>query len=755
MANEVIKETEVSNANDNSVVEETNKQATETVADTDDDNQNAGEDFGAILEKFEQDQTIYYSGEMVTGKVIGITERGVMVDFGYKSEGIVPTEEFTSADGEISIKQGDTVQVVIRNIHTGDAPPQLSRFDALRRAAWDEIESAFREERPITAKVVGKTKGGLRLDINGVEAFMPGSQIDSRQIRGLDNYIGQDIEGQIIKCSRKRDNVVLSRKILTDAVVNEQKAATLSNIEEGFIVEGTIKNLTEYGAFVDIGGIDGLLHVTDMSWNKQQNPGHLFKSGENVQVKILKLDREKEKISLGYKQLIPNPWITATELYPVGARVKGKISTVTDYGAFVQLESNIEGLVHISEMSWSKRTKSPKKFLKEGEEIEVQVLGIDSEEHRISLGMKQLMANPWETIRERYHVGDRIHGKVRNITDFGAFVEVEDGVDGLVHVSDISWSKKLKHAKDVLSRDQEVDAIITGIDVAGRRMSLSIKDITPSAWESFVATHKTGDIVRGKVTRIAEFGVFVELGEDLEGLCHISELSDDRIEKPGEVVKVGQEMDFRILRVEYENRKIGLSARAAGGDKAGDGSISESRGSYTSEAKGGMASLGELAKLKFGRGEETPAEIEKPRLSKKERKALKMQERAIAAETSETETSAGEETGMIAEKISAETSEVTESSSETTEMADTTVEKNLSEGAPEPTEAAVEETVSGHTPETSVEENISMNTSELAETAVEDIVEEAPALTDTENEATLATDSTTEVEGEEEKSANS
>lgn len=734
MANEVINETEESNANDTSVVEETNKQATEIVAETDDDNQNAGEDFGAILEKFEQDQTIYYSGEMVTGKVIGISERGVMVDFGYKSEGIVPIEEFTSADGEISIKQGDSVQVVIRNIHTGDAPPQLSRFDALRRAAWDEIEAAFREERPITAKVVGKTKGGLRLDINGVEAFMPGSQIDSRQIRSLDNYVGQDIEGQIIKCSRKRDNVVLSRKVLTDAVVNEQKAATLSNIEEGFIVEGTIKNLTEYGAFVDIGGIDGLLHVTDMSWNKQQNPAHLFKSGENVQVKILKLDREKEKISLGYKQLIPNPWITATELYPVGARVKGKISTVTDYGAFIQLESNIEGLVHISEMSWSKRTKSPKKFLKEGEEIEVQVLGIDSEEHRISLGMKQLMANPWETIRERYHVGDRIHGKVRNITDFGAFVEVEDGVDGLVHVSDISWSKKLKHAKDLLSRDQEVDAIITGIDVAGRRMSLSIKDITPSAWESFVATHKTGDIVRGKVTRIAEFGVFVELGEDLEGLCHISELSDERIEKPNEVVKVGQEMDFRILRIEYENRKIGLSARAVGGDKDNDGSISDSRGSYTSEAKGGMASLGELAKLKFGRSEDNSAEEEKPRLSKKERKALKMQERAEAAKAAENEPEATEEKIETAEEISAETTESVENTSDKTEM--------------ETAEAVVEENVS-ETTETAIEE-------------VSDTVEEKPVLTDTENEAEVSSETKTEVESavteetdaEAEKSAN-
>ncbi len=739
MANEVINGTEDSNEKGTSAVEETNKQAVETLVtsdETDDEQQNASEDFGAILEKFEQDQTIYYSGEMVTGKVIGVTDRGVMVDFGYKSEGIVPTEEFTNPEGEINVKEGDSVQVVIRNIHTGDAPPQLSRFDALRRKAWDDIEAAFREERPITAMVTGKTKGGLRLDIGGVEAFMPGSQIDSRPIRGLDNYIGKEIEGQIIKCSRKRDNVVLSRKVLTDEVVNEQKAATLGSIEEGYIVEGVVKNLTEYGAFVDIGGIDGLLHVTDMSWNKQQNPSHLFKPNDTVQVKILKLDREKEKISLGYKQLIPNPWATATELYPVGSKVKGKISTVTDYGAFIHLESNIEGLVHISEMSWSKRTRSPKKFLKEGEEVEVQVLGIDSDEHRISLGMKQLMPNPWETIRERYHVGDRVHGKVRNITDFGAFVEVEDGVDGLVHVSDISWSKKLKHAKDVLSRDQEVDAIITGIDVPGRRMSLSIKDITPSAWESFVATHKTGDIVHGKITRIAEFGVFVELGEELEGLCHISELSDERIEKPSEVVKVGQEMDFRILRVEYENRKIGLSARAAGGaTKDSDGGSGDSR-SYNTEAKGGMASLGELAKLKFGRGEEAPAEEDAPRLSKKERKAIKMQERAeaeakAAEEGDTTEETAAEETSETAgEETVAENSEVV--AEESTE----TVEEAATEESTEETVAETEESTES-TAET-VEENVETAEETVAETTVE-----TPELTDTENEATVASEDST------------
>jgi len=666
MANEVINETEESKQEETSVIEEKNKQFTETPSENTvfnemeaDDQQNGGEDFGAILEKFEQDTTIYHSGEMVTGKVVGVSDRGVLVDFGYKSEGIVQIEEFASPEGEITVKEGDSVEVVIRSIHTGDAPPALSRYDAVRRKAWVEIETAFREEKPITGIVVDKTKGGLRIDINGVEAFLPGSQIDSRPIRSLDSYIGKEVEAKIIKCSRRRNNIVLSRKILTDAVVNEQKAETLTNIEEGYVIEGVIKNLTEYGAFVDIGGIDGLLHVTDMTWNKQQNASNLFKPGETVQVKVLKLDREKEKVSLGYKQLIPNPWLTAAELYPVGAIVKGKISTVTDYGAFVELESNIEGLVHVSEMSWSKRSKSPKKFLKEGDEVEVQVLGIDSDEHRISLGMRQLMPNPWETVKERYHVGDRVHGKIRNITDFGAFIEIEDGIDGLVHVSDISWSKKVKHPRDILTRDQEVDAIITGIDTVGRRMSLSMKDVAPSAWESFVATHKTGDIVKGKVTRIAEFGAFVELGDELEGLCHISELSDERVERPEDILKVGQETDFRILRIEYDNRKIGLSARSVGGSQ--DSSGIDSR-NYISEAKGGMASLGELANLKFGRTTDKQEE-EKPKLSKKERKALRAQEKAQA----EAETAENAETTDDVSVNTDENSVITEQVEETTE----------------------------------------------------------------------------------------
>ncbi|HEY2867042.1 MAG TPA: 30S ribosomal protein S1 [Pyrinomonadaceae bacterium] len=553
-------------------------------------------DFGAILDQFESEQTIYHAGELVEGKVVGISDRGILIDFGYKSEGLAPVEDFSSPEGEVTVNVGDPVEVVIRTIHTGDAPPQLSRTDALNRKSWSEIEAAYREEAPVIGKIVDKTKGGLKVEINGIEAFLPGSQIDSRPIRQLDTYIGEEIEAKIIKFSRRRNNIVLSRKVITDEVVNKQKAETLENIDIGYIVEGTIKNLTEYGAFVDIGGIDGLLHVTDMSWGRLHHPSEMFKQGEHVQVKVLKLDREKEKISLGFKQLLPDPWSTVTEVYHVNSKVRGKVSSVTDYGVFVELEPGVEGLVHVSEISWSKRSVSPKRMFNKGDDVDVQVLGVDTVEKRISLGMKQFADNPWETVDIKYPVGSKVHGKVRNITDFGAFVELEEGIDGLVHVSDITWAKKVKHPKELLKKDQEVDAIVTNIDKRGQRLSLSMKDLMPSAWESFVATHRPGDVVRGKVTRFTSFGVFVELGEGLEGLCHISELADQRVEKPEDIAQIGQEMDFKILRIEHEDQKIGLSHRAVGKH---DEAVVDTK-MYSTEAKGGMASLAELANINLG-----------------------------------------------------------------------------------------------------------------------------------------------------------
>lgn len=656
MSNEVKKETEEMATAAASVKEETILDNSVEVAD---EEQGSGEmDFGAILEQFEQEQTMFSSGELVTGKVVGVSERGILVDFGYKSEGIVASEEFTSQDGEINVKPGDEIEVVIRSMDSGDNPPALSYLDAIRRKSWTEIEEAFKDEKPITGRVVEKTKGGLKVDIGGVEAFLPGSQVDSRPIRNLDPYIGQDIETKVIKFSRKRNNIVLSRKILTDEVVNAQKAETLGQIEEGYIVEGKVKSLTEYGAFVDLGGIDGLLHVTDMSWGRLQNPNQLFKVNDSVQVKVLKLDRSKEKVSLGYKQLLPDPWSTVGEVYPIGSKLKGKVSSVTDYGAFIELEPGVEGLVHVSEMSWSKRTKHPKNLVNTGDEVDVQVLGIDTRDRRISLGMKQLQENPWDSIGARYQIGSKVHGKVRNLTDFGAFIEVEDGVDGLVHVSDISWSKKIKHPKDALKKGQEVDAVVTNIDTEGRRLSLSIKELTPSAWESFVATHRTGDIVKGKISRFANFGVFVELGDDLEGLCHISELSDERVERPEQVVSIGQELDFKILRIEHDVQKIGLSARAVGKEDEPEVDTKV----YSTEAKGGMASLAELANLKFGRDtEEETKDAPKEEINSNEIKEEAVEE--TASENEKGEESRSENT----DEVAAEAADEEESDSAETE----------------------------------------------------------------------------------------
>jgi small subunit ribosomal protein S1 len=546
-------------------------------------------DFGAMLDQFEQEQAAFQEGEVVRGTVVGITERGVVIDFGYKSEGIVPQAEFME-NNNLTVKRCDEVDVLVKSMETSEGFPVLSRADAVRMKAWDELEKAYSEGRPVRGRVTDRIKGGLRVDIDGIAAFLPGSQVDTRPLRNLDTLRNQEIEAKVIKLNRKRSNVVLSRKALIEEENAGKKDQTLDNIEEDIIIEGQIKNLTDYGAFVDLGGIDGLLHVTDMSWGRLQNPAEIFKVGDNVQVKVLKFDRERERVSLGYKQLLPDPWASIEERFPIGKRLTGTVASVADYGAFIELVAGVEGLVHVSEMTWSKRVKHPSKLVNPGDTVEVEVLSIDPKARRISLGMKQVQSNPWQTLKERYQVGTRVQGRVRNLTDFGAFIEVEDGVDGLVHVSDISWSKRIKHPSEILKKGQEIEAVITSIDTENRRLSLSIKDLEPNAWERFVAAHKPGDTVRGKIARLANFGAFVELDDDLEGLCHISELSDQRLDKPADVVKMGQEMDFKILRIDPENRKIGLSARAVGREEH----VVDTK-SYSTEAGGGMASLGELA----------------------------------------------------------------------------------------------------------------------------------------------------------------
>jgi len=752
----VAQETQSAPVETASVTEPPPAPTVEPVMQEADDASSSDIDFGAILEQFEQEQTVYHAGELVEGTVVGITDRGILVDFGYKSEGFVPVEEFTGPDGKMMATVGEKVEVIIRSIHSGDSAPQLSRVDALGRKVWDEIETAFNSETPIIGRIVDKTKGGLRVDINGIEAFLPGSQIDSRPIHGLDAYIGQDIEAKIIKFSRRRNNIVLSRKIMTDEVVNAQKAETFSKIDLGYVVEGTIKNLTEYGAFVDIGGIDGLLHVTDMSWGRIHHPQDQFKVGELLQVKVLKLDREREKVSLGYKQLLPDPWSTVVEVYPVNTKLNGTVSSVTEYGVFVELEAGVEGLVHVSEISWSRRAQSPKRLFHKGQQVEVQVLGVDTVEKRISLGMKQFMENPWDSVMEKYPVGAKVHGRVRNLTDFGAFIELEEGIDGLVHVSDISWAKKIKHPKDVLKKDQEVDAIVTNIDRNGQRLSLSMKDLTPSAWEGFVATHRPGDVVRGKVSRFTNFGVFVELGEGLEGLCHISELSDERVEHAEDMASMGQEMDFKILRIEPSDQKIGLSHRSVGKDEE---PVADTK-MYSTEAKGGMASLGELANLRFGEAtEEVPAEDpeekKKAKLAAKKAKAeefaAREAEAAVEAEKAEAaETSAEEVVAETSDEAPAEVAIEAEAVPETVEapveeiVTDIETDAPVGEAAAEPVPEAVspfEEVASEIVEETTAEavsetsEVVAEEPAPANEAATEEVIADEPLAEDAEKKS--------------------
>jgi small subunit ribosomal protein S1 len=545
-----------------------------------------------MLETYEKESAASrQEGEIVRGIVVGISDQNVLVDIGYKSEGVVAREEFLDHQGNLTVKRGDEVDVLIKSLENQEGYAILSRGAAMQVQSWERLRHAHQTHETIKGRVIERIKGGLNVDLDGVPAFLPGSQIDIRPVRNLEGFLRQEIEVRVIKLNRKRGNVVVSRKAVLEEVSGKKKAETLANIEEGVVLEGTVKNITDYGAFIDLGGIDGLLHIIDMSWGRIQSPNDIIKVGDQIQVKVLKFDREKERISLGYKQLLPDPWQSVAERFPKGSHVRGKVVSLTDYGAFIEIEPGVEGLVHVTEMTWSKRLKHPSKLLSIGQDVEAVVLEADPHSRRISLGLKQVTADPWETLPVRYHIGSRVTGKVRSLTDFGAFVEIEDGIDGLVHVSDISWTKRIKHPSDVLKKGQQVDAVITNIDVDGRRLSLSIKDLEPNAWDRFFDTHKLGDVIKGRAVRFANFGAFIEIEEGIEGLCHVSELSDSRVEKPEDAVKIGQVLPFKILKLDPSQKKIGLSARAVGKE-----SDPEDVRTYH-ETGSGMATLGDIANL--------------------------------------------------------------------------------------------------------------------------------------------------------------
>ncbi len=507
-------------------------------------------------------------GEVLPGHVLKVTDKEVIVDFGYKSEGLVPIEQFIQAGGEVSVRPGDAIDVVIDR-QGGEAEGYifLSHEKACRLRAWDNLEKAHRENLMISGRVLGRIKGGLSVDV-GVRAFMPGSQLDARPVHNLDSFIGQDIPVKIVKLNRRRGNVVVSRKLALEEETHARKAAVIDRLHEGDIVTGVVKNLTEYGAFVDLGGIDGLLHVSDLSYGRVGHPSEVLHTGDQITVKVLKFEKEKERISLGLKQVLPDPWENIAERYPIDSRVIGRVVSITDYGAFVELEPGVEGLIHVSEMTWSRRMKHPSKVVKAGDQVEAVVLAVQARQRRISLGIKQLEPDPWTTVQSRYSVGSVVEGRVRKLTDFGAFVEIEEGIDGLVHVSDLSWTKRVKSPSELLKKGQMVQAVILSIDAANRRLSLGIKQLQPDAWETFFRAHQVGDNVRGRVCRAANFGVFVELAEGVEALCHNSEIPGGMERSRGESpLPIGEEFEFKIIKLNEAEKKIGLSMQAVAEDE--------------------------------------------------------------------------------------------------------------------------------------------------------------------------------------------
>ena len=501
-------------------------------------------------------------GSVVRGRVIQIRQDGVVVDVGYKSEGIIPIEEI-SREELAKIKTGDEIEVYLEEREDSEGNIVLSKEKADKIKIWEQIEEACNQDMTVTGRVVARIKGGMTVDINGVKGFLPGSQVDLRPVRNLDSLIGQTFELKVLKVNQRRGNIVLSRRALLEAVRDKKKAETLSTLQEGSVIDGVVKNITEYGAFIDLGGIDGLLHITDMSWGRVSHPSEVFAVSDRVKVMVLKYDRENEKVSLGLKQLTSDPWTTADKKYPVGSRVRGKVVSLTDYGAFVELEEGIEGLVHVSEMSWTQKVRHPSKVVAMGDIIEAVVLSIDKDSKRISLGMKQVEPNPWDVIAEKYPVGSRIEGRVRNLTDFGAFVGLDEGIDGLIHISDISWTKHLKHPSEVLKKGQKVEAVVLSVDKDKERLSLGLKQLDQDPWDGDIPSRfRVGDVVTCKVIKITDFGVFVELEGGVEGLIHISEIDKDPHAKVEDLLKLDDEVTAKIIKVDTSDRKIGLSIRA-------------------------------------------------------------------------------------------------------------------------------------------------------------------------------------------------
>jgi small subunit ribosomal protein S1 len=516
------------------------------------------EDFQTL---YEESLRTVEEGQIVKGTVIDITPDHVTVDVGYKCEGHIPIQEFLKRDRKVDVNIGDRVDVLLERKESEEGLLILSKEKADKVNIWRDISRSCREGEVIEGEIVSKVKGGLSVDMGGILGFLPGSQIDLKPVRNLDALMGKRLKFKVIKFNRKRNNIVLSRRILLEEERKLLRDGTLKSIQEGSIVEGTVKSLTDYGAFIDLGGMDGLLHITDIAWGRIGHASEKLSVGDRIKVKVLHFDREKEKVSLGLKQALPDPWDSVPKKYPVGSRIKGKIINVTDYGVFVELEEGVEGLVHISELTGSKKMKHPSKIVHIGDTVEVMVLDCDPAKRRISLGMKQIEPNPWALVEEKYPIGTKVVGRVKTITDFGIFIGFEEGVDGLVHVSEMSWTKKIKHPSELYKKGQEVEAVVLNIDTKNERFSLGIKQLTPDPWKEVARRYRKGEVVTGKITNLTDFGAFVELEEGIEGLVHVSEISREKVERPSDVLKVGDKISAVVLHLDPNERRIGLSIK--------------------------------------------------------------------------------------------------------------------------------------------------------------------------------------------------
>jgi len=558
------------------------------------------ESFASLFEKISQDTKIK-EGEIVKGKVIKVTKDVVLVDIGFKSEGIVPVQEFASPTGQVNVKEGDEVDVLLERWEDERGNVVISKFEADKMRVWDEISNAYKQGEAIEGTITQKIKGGLSVTIKGgVKAFLPGSQIDLKPPKDLDQYLNRAFKFTVIKFNKKRGNIVLSRRTILEKEREELRSQTLEQLKEGTIVEGVVKNITEYGAFVDLGGVDGLVHITDMSWGRINHPKDIMRLSDRIKVVVLKYDTENEKVSLGIKQLKPDPWLTVSEKYPKGSKISGRVTMISDYGIFVEIEEGVEGLVHVSEVTWSKKVKNPLKQFRSGDIIEAMVLDIDTEARKIALGIKQLEPDPWTLFTEKFRPGEKVAGKIRTITDYGAFVEIMEGIDGLVHKSDLSWTQKINHPSEMLKKGQQVDAVILNINYQEKKVSLGVKQLTEDPWERIPSDYPLGSILEVKVTKLTDFGAFVEIEPGIEGLVHISEMRDEPVKDPSEVAKVADKVRAEVITVDPNERKIALSMKTVVGKEEMQNLEEYRKTQAATQVQRPASTIGELIKQKMG-----------------------------------------------------------------------------------------------------------------------------------------------------------